>query len=156
MSLQSVGNVIVMALTFSVVQPLVVSAEQASIVERSWMAASIAGYIKDGDYGRTRGRANPFQSNVVQIGAAVIEWPFAVADWRTLGGSVHGQVSFFYLCDHWNVGVVKTRSIRSTELISSTAPQTLTASTATALTAELAVAEASPVAYLRATANARC
>jgi hypothetical protein len=156
MSLRPVTNIVVAAVMLSAIQPLAASARQTSIAERSQLAASIAAYIKDGDYRQSRGQANPFQSSVVEIGAAVIVWPFALANWRTPGGSVHGQVSFFYFCDHWNVGVVERRRIRSTELISSMAPKPLTASAATALTAELAAAEASPSAYLKATANAGC
>lgn len=132
------------------------SAKKADVAERSRMAASIAEYIADGDYGRSIGRPNPFRSTDVKLGTAVVVWPWALADWRAARGLIHGQVSFFYLCDHWNVGIVETRPIQSRELVTLTFPKPMTARTAAELTTELAAAEASPTAYVKAPGRGGC
>lgn len=77
-------------------------AAQAALQERTQMSISIADYIRD------VGKPNPFKTHLVELGAATVEGHWALADWRSPDGKVHGRISFFYLCDHWNVGKVIT------------------------------------------------
>jgi hypothetical protein len=78
------------------------SAVTANAQTRQRLAITISDYIADHDYGKS----NPFKTNAVEIGAAAKEGNYALADWRSPDGKLQGQVSFFYACDGWNVGVV--------------------------------------------------
>ncbi len=64
------------------------------------MSQSVADYIHDGFF---KGVGAFKGTRSVEIGAAVIEWPGALADWRSSDGKSYGQVAFYYMCDHWNV-----------------------------------------------------
>jgi hypothetical protein len=122
------------------------SAEQASPKDRARMAVSIADYIHDGDYGKS----NPFKTGAVEVGAVVIESHWALADWRSADGSTHGQVSFFYECDHWNVGAVSIGGALSVQnLIARKGLGQMPAPAATKLAAELTQLESQEIAYLK-------
>ena len=83
----------------------------ASVADRTRMSVEVASYIHD------PGVPNAFKSTSVEIGATAIDWPFALADWRSADGKRHGQVSFFHMCDSWNVGAVSVnRPLTVTEL----------------------------------------
>jgi len=123
------------------------NATLASIQDRMRMSVSIADYIHDS-------LSNSFKTDDVELGPAAVERNFALADWRSADGKLHGQVSFFYLCDHWNVGQVSTgRPLRAQDLI---APPksvrqigSIPAKIASKLAAELAQLELRHVTYLK-------
>ena len=89
-------------------------AEQASSANRSLLAASIADYVRNGD----AGKPGFFGANAVEAGAAAIEMPWSLADWRSADGAAHGQVLFLHICDQWNVAAISTKAFTKDHLVS--------------------------------------
>ncbi|GEM_PF-4565671 len=123
----------------------------ATLRERAAMSQSVADYVHDPGMGVYH--TNPFKTNSVEIGAAVVETSsdplsysrFALADWRSQDASSHGQVFFRYLCDHWNVTSVSIgRPLTFQEILAARTPKTV----AENLVAGLAGLESQQVAYL--------
>ena len=84
----------------------------ATVADRRHMSVEVASYIHDPS------ESNRFGTLSVEIGAAAIDWPFALADWRSADGKRRGQVSFVYICDHWNVSAVSvTKPMTVSEII---------------------------------------
>jgi hypothetical protein len=82
-----------------------VAAKQAADRDRIAMSVEVANYIHD-PYG-VGSHPNAFGgSSKIEIGSAAIEWPYALADWRSTDGKYRGQIAFWYMCDHWNVGPI--------------------------------------------------
>lgn len=122
-----------------------VSGGEASRDDRARMAVSVAECIRD-EPKCARAFAG---AGAVEIGAAAIEGDAAIADWREARGSRHGQVGFFYACDHWNVGpVTKAAPLRPAQLV--TGPRWgASRATANKLVSELAQLESEHVAFLK-------
>jgi hypothetical protein len=78
-----------------------VIAAQATVEQRLRMSVEIASYIRD------FGKRNEFHTERVDLGPTAIEGNWALADWRSDDGKLHGQVSFAYICDHWNLEKVR-------------------------------------------------
>jgi hypothetical protein len=117
---------------------------QASLLDRQLMSIAIADYIHNRDFGTS----NPFHAVSIEVGATVIDWPYALADWRSADGKEHGQVSFVHLCDHWNVeSVSRGQRMRVSDVMEST--HDISAKTATKLIADLLSAEDRHVAFLK-------
>lgn len=72
----------------------------ASVEDRTRMSVAVASYIHDPS------ESNMFKSSAVEIGATAIDWPYALADWKSADGTRSGQVLFFHICDAWNVATV--------------------------------------------------
>jgi len=124
-----------------------ISAAQASIQDRTRMSVSIADYIHD------YGKSNSFKTNAVELGPAGVEGHSALADWRSADGKHRGQISFFYLCDHWNVGKISTgQPLRAKDLVGQ-ALSSMSTRTAAKLIADLKQLESQHVAYLRPAHN---
>jgi hypothetical protein len=111
------------------------------------MALEVANYIHDvnpafhaGSFDGARG---------VEIGAAVIEQPGALADWRGANGKGRGQVAFLYVCDHWNVLKISNGMPLHPEEIVVQQPFPITKSVAQKLVAELAALETKNVDFLK-------
>jgi hypothetical protein len=118
-------------------------AREATAQDRAEMAVQVANYIHES------GAAAFGGAKAIEIGAAVIEQPGAVADWRAANGNAHGQVAFIYACDHWNVLKVSNGvPLRSDQLVVNE-PFPITKTTANRLVAELAALEGSQVTYLK-------
>jgi hypothetical protein len=125
-------------------------AQQASLQDRTRMAVSIADYIHDGDYDRSQGRPNPFKSDAVELGAVAIQGHWALGNWRLADESIHGQVFFFYECDHWNVGNVATgSSLKVQDLVARQGVGRIPSPSAARLVADLVQLESQHVAYLK-------
>jgi hypothetical protein len=128
------------------------NASQASIQDRMGMSQSVADYIHNRDYGKS----NPFNTNTVEIGAAAIEahhsaeeyTRYALADWRSADGKVHGQVLFYYLCDHWNIEAVSSGRPFSAQGLIEQAKR-LPAATASKLVDQVVQLEKLSIAYLK-------
>ncbi len=120
----------------------------ASDQERAYMAIEVANYIH---YPHDRAfKAGSFNgASAVEIGAAAIEQPGALADWRAAKGSGHGQVAFLYVCDHWNVLKVSNGVPLRAEQIVVQQPFPITKSKANSLVAELARLEDNNVTFLK-------
>jgi hypothetical protein len=123
-------------------------AEVASADERSRMAVEVANYIHDLNPAFHAGSFDG--ARAVEIGAAVIEQPGALADWRGENGKGHGQVAFLYVCDHWNVLKVSNGVPLRPEQIVVQQPFPITKSVAKKLVAELAALETKNVVFLKA------
>ncbi len=123
-------------------------AEQASKDERARMAVEVANYIHD-----TREpafAAGAFHgATAIEIGAAVIEMPGALADWRGANGNGHGQVAFLYVCDHWNVLKISNGAPLRPDQIMVKQPFPITRPLADKLVAELAQLDTTNVAFLK-------
>src|SRR5579864_186720 len=119
-------------------------ARLATVRERTELSIMIASYLHNRDYGKS----NPFKTDAVEIGAAVIESHFALADWKSADGKEHGQVVFFYLCDSWNVGKVTESAFRAQDLTGRYLGD-LPQEDAAKLIAELKWAEGQGVSYLK-------
>lgn len=118
-------------------------ATQASLQDRTRMSISIADYIVD------VGKPNPFKTDLVELGAATIEEHWALADWKSSDGKVHGRVLFYHLCDHWNVGkVVTAQGLRARDFVGQGIPG-LPSETAAKLVAELSQLENQYLVYLK-------
>lgn len=117
------------------------NAAQASAEDRMQMAVAIATDIHDS------GNTNAFRTKVVELGVAAIERPWAIAEWRSVDQTVHGQVLFKYFCDHWNVNDVSTGSLAQMRLLTA---QGVSTATAAKLVADLTKLRGQPVAYLKA------
>ncbi len=118
-------------------------AAQASLRERTEMSISIADYIVDA------GKSNPFKAHSVELGTATIEGHWALADWRSADGKVQGRVSFFFLCDHWNVGkVITRRDLRAHDFVGG-GMSGIPAEASGKLVAELSRLESQHVAFLK-------
>ena len=119
------------------------NAAQASVQDRERFSIVIASYIRD------LGKSNEFETKFVELGATVVEGNSALADWKSEDGKLYGQVSFFYLCDGWNVGkVVLARHLRAQDLKGHSlgnVPETV----ALKLVEELKELEKQNVAYLK-------
>jgi hypothetical protein len=122
----------------------VVCAREASRDDRARMAVSIANCIHD-----EPNCARSFDgATAIEIGTAAIEGNVAIADWHEGRGSRYGQVGFFYLCDHWNVGPVSNGvPLRPAQLLMNP-PWGPTKATASKLVAELAQLETQHVGYI--------
>jgi len=120
----------------------------ASDEERAYMAVEVANYIH---YPHDRAfKAGSFNgATAVEIGAAAIEEPGALADWRAVNGNGHGQVAFLYVCDHWNVLKVGNGIPLRAEQIVVEQPFPITTSKAHKLVAELAQLERANVTFLK-------
>lgn len=112
------------------------------------MAVEVANYIHD-VHNRAFHAGSFSGATAVQIGAAVIEQPGALADWRAANGKAHGQVAFLYVCDHWNVLKVSNGGPLRPEQIVVEQPFPITRSVADKLVAELAELETKNVAFLK-------
>ncbi|MGC2129629.1 MAG: hypothetical protein WA629_05970, partial [Candidatus Aquilonibacter sp.] len=88
-------------------------------------------------------------ATAVEIGAAVIEQPGALADWRSENGNGGGQVAFLYVCDHWNVLKVSNGVPLRPEQIVVEQPFPITKTVAQKLVAELAQLETKNVVFLK-------
>lgn len=123
-------------------------AEVASKDERARMGVQVANYIHD-----TREpafHAGSFNgATAVEIGAAVIEMPGALADWRAANGSGHGQVAFLYVCDHWNVLKISNGVRLRPDQIVVKQPFPITRPVADKLVAELAQLDTANVTFLK-------
>jgi hypothetical protein len=123
-------------------------AEVASKDERARMSVEVANYIHD-----TREPAFAAGSfhgtTAVEIGAAVIEMPGALADWRAANGAGHGQVAFLYVCDHWNVLKISNGVPLRPDQIVVKQPFPITRPMANKLVAELGQLDTSNVAFLK-------
>lgn len=120
-----------------------ISAAQASIGDRIRMSEEIANYIHGS------GRSNAFKAGAVELGPATVEGNFALADWRSADRKRHGQVSFFYACDHWNVGKISVgRPFQAKDLVSKDLSN-VSLKTAAKLLADLKQLENQHVAYLK-------
>jgi hypothetical protein len=120
---------------------------EASVQERKSMSQSVADDIHD--------YPNEFRAKAVEIGAAVIEEAdqsapsshYALADWRSADGTLHGQVFFINMCDHWNVEAVSFgRPLTVQEIVSVRRTPTKIAK---GLLGELAGVDSAAVAYLK-------
>lgn len=116
------------------------SAKTASAQERVQLSVAMADAINDGHSAKS-----PFFSGAksVEIGAATVDHPWALADWRSTDGKTHGQVLFRYLCDHWNVWSV-TSTLTPAQLGHHGVPKSI----ATTMVADLSALEAQHFAYL--------
>jgi hypothetical protein len=116
------------------------NAAQASVRDRMLMSGSASDAIYK------------FKTSDVEIGAAVTGGQFgqyALAEWRSARGKLHGQVSFFYICDHWNVGKVSTgRPFRARDLVGN-GGFGIPGATASKLVAELKQLDDQHIAYLK-------
>lgn len=113
----------------------------ATIQDRARMAQEIADDV------HYDGKSNVFKTDAVELGAAAIEGNTALADWRSADRTKHGQVYFFYICDHWNVGKVSIgRPLTAREL--ETNHYSAHAVDTTKLIAELKKLESHGIAYL--------
>lgn len=119
-------------------------ARLATVHERAELSVTIASYLHNRDYGKS----NPFGTGAVEVGAAVIESRFALADWKSADGKEQGQVVFFYACDSWNVGKV-TRSPFQAQDLTGHYQGDLTKEDAAKLVAELKWAEGQSIGYLK-------
>jgi hypothetical protein len=107
--------------------------------DRILMAVAAADAIRDDHSSKTP----PFNgAKSVEIGEAIIEFPWALADWRADGA--RGQVLLRHVCDHWNVWAYGTNALTSTEL----ARHGLPLSTAAALLSELSAQEGRHIAWV--------
>jgi hypothetical protein len=122
-------------------------AEVASADERLRMALEVANYIHDTNPAFHAGSFDG--TRAVEIGAAVIEQPGALADWRGENGKGHGQVAFLYVCDHWNVLKISNGIPLRPEQIVVQQPFPITKSVAQKLVAELAALETKNVVFLK-------
>jgi hypothetical protein len=103
---------ILLSLMLVIVSISPVIAAQATVQDRMRMSVEIADYIRDS------GKSNEFHAGSVNLGAAVIEGHWAIADWRSEGDKLHGQVAFAFLCDHWNLERVTIgRPLRVQDLV---------------------------------------
>lgn len=151
---------ICLALLVLVISTSPAAAHKASIDDRKSMSASISNCIHDRDFGCV---PNPFKTNSVNIGAAVIVDDYlALADWRSTDGTRSGQVALWTMgCQIWNVGRVSIgRALRQDELLNvighSPVKPRSTSRTATELVDELAQVEAQKIAYLRVPPGPSC
>jgi hypothetical protein len=118
-----------------------VYAAQASTEERTRIAGAVADYIHDS------GKANAFRSSVVELGATAIEWPWALAAWRSTDRTVHGEVLLKYMCDQWNVHDLSTGILTQAQRLTL---QGVPAAVATKLVADLEELAGTHVAYVKA------
>ena len=124
-----------------------INAAQASVEERTRMSVSIAAYIHD------FGRSSDFKTDAVELGPTAVVGNSALADWRSVDGKRHGQISFFYLCDHWNVGKISTgQPLQAKDLVGQ-GLSNMSTKTATKLLADLKQFEKQHVAYLKPAHN---
>lgn len=86
-----------------------------------------------------------FGTRFVELGAAAIERPWALADWRSIDRTTHGQVLFVYRCDQWNVRVATTKPLSRDQLAAQGVPSTTTAQ----LIADLSALEHRGVSYVK-------
>ena len=75
-------------------------ATTASVADRTRISVAVASYVHDPS------GSNKFKSLDVEIGATAIDWPYALADWKSADGKRSGQVLFFHICDDWGVAAV--------------------------------------------------
>jgi hypothetical protein len=101
-------------------------AGMASKSEQVEMGIAIATDIHDNGTGGFRTRS-------VEIGPAMIEGPWALADWRSADGTENGQVLFRYICNNWNVWSVTAGAFGARKLAQRGVPS----GKATALLADL-------------------
>jgi hypothetical protein len=126
----------------------IAQAEVASADERARMALEVANYIH---YPHDRAfKAGSFNgATAVEIGAAVIEQPGGLADWRAASGKGHGQVALLYVCDHWNVLKISNGVPLRPQQIVVELPFPITRPVADKLVAELGQIETKNVAFLK-------
>jgi hypothetical protein len=125
------------------IQP--VNARNASVQERTGMSQSVADYIEDVKVGDMKADGALKGVRAVEIAAAAIEWPWALADWRSADGTAHGQILFRYMCDHWNVRKVSREAFAQNQHLTALG---VPEPSAIKLISEIAAAETHHVAYL--------
>jgi len=120
-----------------------VIAGQASVETRVRLSETVASYIHDYP------KSNGFQTNLVEIGAAATDGQFALADWRSVDGKPHGQVAFYYLCDHWNLGKISMGSPLSVQDLVGVGFSAVPRAVASKLVSDLRALEVEHIAYLK-------
>ena len=116
-------------------------ATTASVEDRTRMSVAVASYIHDPS------ESNMFKSSAVEIGATAIDWPYALADWKSADGKRTGQVLFFHICGDWGVAVVSLRPLTLDELTHSAGR--MTKDKGSQLISKLDELEGQRIAYLK-------
>src|ERR1700752_4111215 len=79
----------------------VADADQATLEQRTAMSQELANSIHDREE-----VVSQLGVRGIEVGAAVVDFHTALADWRSTDGKHRGQVAFFYACDHWNPAII--------------------------------------------------
>jgi hypothetical protein len=136
-------------------------ADKASVEDRQFMSASISNCMHDCEFGCSN--PNPFKTTSVKIGAAVvIQYYFALADWKSTDGTKRGQAFLSTNgCQIWSVGPVSIGHALHPEELTAYISERLSGlraskQVATKLVDELAQVEAQNVVYLRVPPGPSC
>ena len=141
--MQNTLRIAAICLLAAVAQTGIAPAKTASLQDRQQLAVAVANYINDASYRRV---GTFDHSKAIQLGAAAIEKPFAIARWRASTGNAAGEVAFRFMCGRWNViGITNSAPWQPSALIALGASKGV----ASRLVSGLASQRTSVVAFLK-------